>query len=286
MTAGEAPPQIFDRALRRQRAARWAHLFAQHDVLHRHAAMLACEALLDVTRRFERALIWGDRGQHIAALLPPGKVGQVFHARPQDESEASPYANGAFDLVISLLDLHACNDPVGALVQMRAALEPDGLMLAVMFGGPTLHELRDVMAGAEIEQGGLSPRVFPFADVRDCGGLLQRAGFALPVADADTLTIRYADPLKLLGDLRGSGESNVLAARRRMPLRRRVLMRALELYAERHIDGDGKYRATFQFITLTGWAPHASQQQPLKPGTATKKLSEALDAIAADRSKG
>lgn len=270
------PPRLFDRALRRRRAARTAAAFAGHDVLHRYAAGLIAEKLLDVARSFPLALVWGDRGRHLEAALPPGKLAAVVHAGADEDAEASPYTGEQFDLVVSLLDLHATNDPIGALVQARAALKPDGLFLAVMFGAETLKELRDVLAEAEIERGGLSPRVFPFADVRDGGGLLQRAGFALPVADADRLTIQYADPFKLLADLRGAGEGNVLTARRRHFLARGTLLRALELYRERHAAADGRVSATFVFITLTGWRPHESQQQPLKPGSATMRLEDAL----------
>ncbi|BCW87924.1 hypothetical protein sos41_10560 [Alphaproteobacteria bacterium SO-S41] len=277
MSGGQsAPPRLFDRALRRQRAARMAARFAEHDVLHAYAAGLVAEKLLDVTRSFARALVWGDRGRHLEAALPPGKVGTVVHAGADEDAEHSPYTDGSFDLVASLLDLHATNDPIGALVQARTALKPDGLFIGVMFGAETLQELRGVLSEAEIEGGGLSPRIFPFADVRDAGGLLQRAGFALPVADADRLTIRYADPLKLLADLRGAGESNVLTARRRAFLGRGTLLRALMLYRERHAAADGRVPATFSFITLTGWRPHESQQQPLKPGSATMRLEDAL----------
>jgi len=253
-----------------------AAVFPAHDVLHAYAADLAAEKLMDVARPFARALVWGDRGRHLEARLPPGKIAQLVHAGPDEDAEASPWLGGDFDLVVSLLDLHAANDPVGALVQAGAALKPDGLFLGVMFGAETLNELRAALADAEIEAGGLSPRVFPFADVRDAGALLQRAGFALPVADADRLTIRYGDPLRLLADLRGAGESNVLTARRRSFLARGTLMRALALYAERHGGPDGRVPATFAFVTLTGWRPHESQPQPLKPGSARMRLEDAL----------
>ena len=272
----DAPPRLFDRPLRRLRAARRAAAFAAHDVLHAYAAGLAAEKLLDVARPFGRALVWGDRGRHLETALPKAKIADIVHAGPDDDAEASPWLGGDFDLVVSLLDLHAANDPVGALVQARAALKPDGLFLGILFGAETLHELRAALAEAEIEAGGLSPRIFPFADVRDAGALLQRAGFALPVADADRLTIRYGDPLRLLADLRGAGESNVLTARRRSFLARGTLMRALALYAERHGAADGRVPATFVYLTLTGWRPHESQPQPLKPGSARMRLEDAL----------
>ncbi len=277
MQVSSEPPRLFDRALRRARAARWASRFGAHDVLHDYAAGLTADRLLDVNRDFPRALIWGDRGRHLEARLPPGKIGEIVHAPETADLEASPWIGAGFDLVVSLLDLHATNDPVGALIQIREALKPDGLFVGVMFGADTLVELRDAFARAEIETtGGLSPRVFPFADIRDAGALLQRAGFALPVADADRLTIRYADPMRLLTDLRGAGESNTLVARRRVFLRREILARALGLLAEGAADAGGRAPATFSFVTMTGWRPHDSQQQPLKPGSARMRLEDAL----------
>jgi len=284
MTGGESP-RLFDRALRRRRAARWRSCFAEHDVLHAHAAELAAEKLLDVTRHFARACVWGDRGRHLSGLLPPGKIDAAVHAddlaRPGAatvvaDAEASPFADEAFDLVVSLLDLHAANDPIGAMIQIARSLTPDGLFVGVMFGAETLNELRIALAESEIETaGGLSPRVFPFADVRDAGSLLQRAGFALPVADEDRLTIRYADPLRLFADLRAAGESNVLTERRRVFLRRDTLSQALANYGRQFRDG-GRFRATFSFLTLTGWRPHQSQPRALKPGSAQVSLVQAL----------
>lgn len=261
------PPRLFDTDLRARRRARFAAGFAGHDVLHAYAAGLIAEKLMDVNRSFTRSRITGDHGRHIARDLPPGKLGEIAY---QD-------GGAGFDLIVSLLELHADNDPIGAMAQAREALAPDGLYLAVMFGAGTLAELRDVLSEAEIENdGGLSPRIFPFADVRDAGALLQRAGLALPVADADRLTLRYADPLRLLADLRGAGESNVLTARRRAFLKRGTLMRALQLYRARYAEADGRMPATFQFLTMTGWRPHDSQQKPLRPGSAAVSLTEAL----------
>jgi SAM-dependent methyltransferase len=192
------------------------------------------------------------------------------------DAETSPFADEAFDLVVSLLDLHAANDPVGALVQALRSLKPDGLFVAVMFGASTLAELRTALGEAEVATtGGLSPRVFPFADVRDAGTLLQRAGFALPVADEDRLVVRYADPSTLLTDIRGAGESNVLNERRRRFLRRDTLKRAMEIYGERFVDSD-RVRATFSLVALTGWRPHESQPKALKPGSGRVSLAEAL----------
>jgi SAM-dependent methyltransferase len=176
-----------------------------------------------------------------------------------------------------ILSLHTVNDLPGALIQMRRALKPDGLLIAVLLGGDTLHELRTAFAEAETEvEGGVSPRVAPFADVRALGGLLQRAGFALPVADSDLVTLTYATPFRLLQDLRGAGCSNALTERRRSPLRRATLARMAEIYAERFPAAGGGIAATMELVTLTGWAPHESQQKPLAPGSARTPLADAL----------
>lgn len=184
---------------------------------------------------------------------------------------------GAHDLVIHALSLHWADDPVGQLIQCRHALKPDGLMLATTFGGQTLHELRAALASAEAEvTGGLSPRILPMGEIRDLGALLQRAGFALPVADGLPLTACYQSALHLMRDLRAMGEANALAARPRHMARRAVLLRAAALYAAQFSGDDGRVRATFELITLTGWAPDASQPQPLRPGSAAQRLADAL----------
>jgi SAM-dependent methyltransferase len=194
------------------------------------------------------------------------------------DEEFLPFAEGTFDLVLSLLSLHWVNDLPGALLQAHRALKPDGLFLAAMLGGETLYELRACLLQAEGDiAGGVSPRVSPVAELRDVAGLMQRAGFALPVADADTVTVNYKNPLRLLTDLRAMGESNALIERSRAPLRRDVLMRALELYSDRFGYADGRVPATFQVIYLTGWRPHGSQPQPLRPGSAAARLAEALE---------
>ena len=173
--------------------------------------------------------------------------------------------------------LHTANDLPGALIQLKRALSPDGLMIANLFGGETLIELRDAFTRAESEvSGGVSPRVLPFCDVREAGALLQRAGFALPVADTDRLTVRYDSPVALMHDLRRIGETNALTQRRRIPMRRDLLTKMLEIYADRHADSDGRIHATFEIVTLTGWHPHESQQKPLAPGSATARLADAL----------
>ena len=207
------------------------------------------------------------------------RAGGAEYALAADE-EALPFAQGTFDLIISNLSLHWVNDLPGALAQIRRALKPDGLFLASMLGGDTLGELRRALAEAEIaEEEGLSPRVSPMAEVRDLGGLLLRAGFALPVADTDTLTVMYEDPMKLMADLGAMGEANAAAESRKGFTRRRTLMAAAARYRELFADDGGRVPATFQIITLTGWAPDPSQPQPLKPGSAEARLADALDTV-------
>jgi SAM-dependent methyltransferase len=191
--------------------------------------------------------------------------------------DALPLAPASLDLVVSGLSLHLIDDLPGALIQIRQALRPDGLLLAALLGGRTLAELREAWLLAEDEMaGGASPRVAPFADVRDLGGLLQRAGFALPVVDSDTVPVTYANPLALMQDLKGMGASNMLSDRRRVPVARGLVMRAAEIYVERNGLADGRVPATFEILTLTAWAPHESQPQPLKPGSAKSRLADAL----------
>jgi SAM-dependent methyltransferase len=195
-------------------------------------------------------------------------------------ADALPFRDQSLDLAVSALGLQFVDDLPGLFAQVRRALKPDGLFLAALLGGDTLTELRQAFAAAESERdGGLSPRVAPFADVRDVGGLLQRAGFALPVTDSDRLTVRYADVFALMRDLRAMGATNPLVARRRVPLRRATLLRMAEIYHDRFADPDGRIRATFQVVTLSGWAPHESQQKPLRPGSAKARLADALKAI-------
>lgn len=206
-------------------------------------------------------------------------LAQCDGPRVLGDEEWLPFRTGSLDLVVSGLTLQFVNDLPGTLMQIRRALRPDGLMLAAMLGGRTLHELREALTEAEIElEGGASPRVAPMADVRDLGGLLQRADFALPVADADTLTVTYDTPFALMRDLRSMGAANALNERRRTPLRRGTLLRAVEIYAQRHGAANGRITATFEIITLTGWAPHASQQKALAPGSARTRLADALGA--------
>ncbi len=286
---------VFDRRLVRQRRSRAAAMLDDHDFLFMEGAERLCDRLLDINRTFSLGLDLGCHGGEVATALPPGKIESLIQAdlaeamvrRAGDrqrtpllvcDEETLPFGLAAFDVVVSNLSLHWVNDLPGALSQIRMALKPDGLFLAQVFGGMTLSELRNALAEAEIEvDGGLSPRVSPFADVRDLGSLLQRAGFALPVVDNDVLTVSYAEPMKLLSDLRGMGETNAVLERRRQPLKRETLMRAMAKYMEKHADPDGRIPATFEIITMTAWAPAPTQQKPLKPGTATGRLADALD---------
>jgi SAM-dependent methyltransferase len=281
-------PAIFDRNLLRMRQRRARALGAETFLLDRVAEDLG-ERLSAVTREFDRAVDLGTPTDAVRrALVASGKVGTVIAAasvgeretilpRVSADEEALPFANGSLDLIVSALALQLVNDLPGTLIQARRALKPDGLLLAALVGGDSLTELREAFAVAESEvEGGVSPRVSPFADVRELGGLLQRAGFALPVADSDRLTVRYDSVMALMHDLRRMGATNVLNERRRAPLKRATLRRLAEIYAERFADTDGRLRATFEIVWLSGWAPHESQQKPLKPGAAAHRLADAL----------
>lgn len=211
------------------------------------------------------------RIERLAGLVAGDRLGVV------GDEEALPLRDGSVDLIVSALSLHLTNDTPGALVQMRRALRPDGLLLCAFLGGETLNELRASIFAAEAEiYGGVSPRVAPFADIRDAGSLLQRAGFALPVTDQDRLTVRYDTMFDLMADLRAMGMANMLVERARRPVSRRLFLRAAEIYAERYADPDGRVRATFDVIYLSGWKPHESQQKPLRPGSARSSLADAL----------
>jgi len=278
-------PIVFDRTLLRARQARALRLGSATFLLERVAQDLT-ERLSAVVRRFETAVDLGTPADNlIRALANHQAIGSLVAATPRAgangalvaDEEALPFADSSIDLVVSALALQSVNDLPGTLVQIRRALKPDGLLLAALLGGDTLTELRQSFAMAEAEiEGGVSPRVAPFADVRDIGLLLQRAGFALPVTDLDRVTVRYPSAFALMHDLRRMGATNVLTERRRLPLRRTTLLRMAELYAQNFSDSDGKLRATFEIIWLSGWAPHASQQQPLRPGSARARLADAL----------
>lgn len=272
MPAGQT---IFDRNLLRLRQRRARALGPATFLIDRVAVELG-ERLAVVLRQFERAADLGTpTGAVRRVLTESGKVGTVVDVIADEE--ALPFAAGSLDLVVSALALQFVNDLPGTLIQIRRALKPDGLLLAALIGGDGLTELRQAFAQAESEvEGGVSPRVAPFADLRELGALLQRAGFALPVVDSDRLTVRYKTVLDLMRDLRRMGATNVLTERRRAPLKRKTLFRMAEIYAERFSDSDGRLRATFEIAWLSGWAPHESQQKPLKPGSATARLADAL----------
>ncbi|GJE29036.1 methyltransferase domain-containing protein [Methylobacterium organophilum] len=281
------PPPLFDTALIRHRLAR-ARRAGFADFLLARVIEDVDDRLSAVLRRFPLVLDLGtplpglaqalrgregvERVLRLSPLAEPGAPLTVL-----GEPEALPFAAQRFDLVVSALALQHVNDLPGALAQLRRALKPDGLFLACLIGGSSLTELRQSLLQAESEiAGGVSPRVAPFAEVRDLGGLLQRAGFALPVTDTDRIVVRYADAFGLMRDLRAMGLTNALSERSRAGLRRDVLMRAAQIYAERFADPDGRLRATFEIVWLSGWAPHESQQKPLRPGSAQARLAEAL----------
>jgi len=281
-------PMLFDRSLLRRRRQRARALGAETFLLDRVAEELG-ERLSAVLRHFDRAVDLGTPDDAVARVLAASdKIGTLVRAshdaqgdaaclRVIADEEALPFADSSLDLVTSALALQFVNDLPGTLVQIRRALKPDGLLLAALVGGDSLSELRQAFAAAESEsEGGVSPRVAPFADLRDLGALMQRAGFALPVVDADRLTVRYENVFALMRDLRRMGATNILSERRRTPLKRATLMRMGEIYAQRFADADGRLRATFEIVWLSGWAPHESQQQPLRPGSARQRLADAL----------
>jgi SAM-dependent methyltransferase len=290
-------PVIFDRQLLRARRLRAAALGPSTFLIERVAEDLA-DRLADVLRRFGCAVDLGTpTGAVRSVLAASGKVGCIVAADPlagaagspppagggtaglavAADEEALPLREGSIDLVTSALVLQFVNDLPGTLLQIRRALKPDGLLLAALAGGDTLTELRQAFATAEAEiEDGISPRIAPFADIRELGALLQRTGFALPVTDLDRITVRYASPIALMADLRRMGATNAMTERSRRPLKRATLRRMMEIYADRFADRDGRIRVTFDITWLSGWAPHESQQKPLAPGAARQRLAHAL----------
>ena len=278
---GPGPPRIFDSQtyrLRRERAARLdGDIFLAQDV-----AGQVAERLGAINRHFARGLDLHSRAAVFPTLQPfadswvrTGFAGD----RPSviTDEEILPFAEHSFDVVTSILSLHAVNDLPGTLVQIRRVLKPDGVFIAGLFGGETLQELKLAFAAAESEiSGGASPHVSPFGDVRELGGLLQRAGFALPVADVERTIVRYRDVARLFADLRALGETNVLARRRLGFMLRRMLHAVTAEYATRFADEEGRMPATFDIVFLTGWAPHESQQKASAPGSAKSRLADAL----------
>jgi SAM-dependent methyltransferase len=282
--------QIFDSELllqRRLRALRQATPGA--DFLMARVSEDLAERLLTVERRFERAaILFAGSSLPAEALRSTGKLGEIIRVEVDPAllggaagiiapPETVPFEPGSLDLVVSLLGLQDANDVPGILIQIRRALKPDGLFLAAFAGAGTLTELRESLLAAETElAGGASPRVAPFTDVRDAGALLQRAGFALPVTDIETVVVRYDSMLPLMRDLRGMGAANALVDRSRKPASRQLFARAAQIYAERFADADGRIRATFNLVWMSGWAPHESQQKPLKPGAGQVSLTKIL----------
>ena len=286
-------PRIFDRDLHARRLDRASAGYDTAGFLKARAAADLVERLEAINRRFAVAVDLGARDgafRRALAGAAPGKIGWLAEsdlsavmlaqrpgARVVADEERLPFADGSLDLAVSSLALHWVNDLVGALVQIRRALKPDGLFLGAILGGATLTELRQSLTEAETRaRGGAGPRVSPFVDAPDGAALLQRAGFALPVVDTDKVTVRYDHPLKLLADLRAMGETVVLFDRPREPLTRQILRDMAAIYADRFSEPDGRVVATFEIITLTGWAPHPDQQKPLPRGSATMRLGDAL----------
>lgn len=275
-----------------RRRARYAGKAGAHDFLLERAGEELAHRLDAISREFPLALNLGSHHGALSRLLEQkAQIDEVISADAclpllkraggqlvVCDEEFLPFRQGALDLVVSGLSLHLVNDLPGALIQIRRSLKPDGLFLAAVLGGETLHELRHAFGVAEDEiEGGVSPRVAPFADVRDYGSLLQRAGFALPVTDTDVVKVSYATPFDLINEVRVMGAGNILMERRRVPLKRKTLLRMAEIYADAYPAEGGRVAATFEIVYLTGWAPDASQPKPLQPGSARARLADALN---------
>jgi NADH dehydrogenase [ubiquinone] 1 alpha subcomplex assembly factor 5 len=287
-------PVLFDQMLIRQHRQRAAPKYSDFTFLKDAAAARLADRLELMRRDFDLCLDIGAHdgrlAQHFAEL---GKIGHMVHADPAEKFAIAtkqhgpsvvhaldklPYRPEAFDAVFSCLSLHWIDDLPGLIMQAGRLLKPDGLLLFSLFGGNSLTELKQALAEAEQDiTGGFSPRCAPMADIRDIGGLLSRAGLALPVADSDRLTVNYPHMFKLMSDLRGMGEQNALFSRLKTPTRRQVFMRAAEIYQQRFGRAGGQIPASFEIVTLTGWAPHESQQKPLRPGTAMHRLASVLE---------
>ncbi len=290
-----SPPRLFDRQLLVRRLDRAAKGFTQAHFLRQRALEDLIETLSAINRQFEVALDMAARdggflrsieGTPVAdkiGLLIEGELSAALSAQQSGtarlimDEEALPFGDDSLNLVVSTLGLHSVNDLPGALVQVRRALKPDGLFVASLFGGETLHELRVCLVEAELEiRGGYGPRISPFAEAPDLIDLMKRTGFAMPVVDSDRVSVTYDHPLALMQDLRAMGEANILVERPRKGLNRALVMRAAEIYAEKFSDAEGRFEASFEIITLSGWKPHDSQQKPLRPGSAKVRLADAL----------
>ena len=272
----------FEPRLVRQRKRRARARFRDASFLHERVAADLADRLEAIPRPFPCVLALGGGGlfsEEVRARPElSARIGSILETDLDFvDPEHLPFAPGSFELIVSPLALHWINDLPGALIQLRFALKPDGLLLASLFGGETLSELRLSLIEAESElTGGAGPRISPFADLQDIAGLLQRAGYALPAADRDVVTVRYGEPMRLLADLRAMGETSALRERNPRALSRRILARAFNIYRERYADEDNRVRATFEILTATGWSLHESQQKPLKPGSAKTRLADAL----------
>ncbi len=281
---------IFDRRLVRAHRDRAGVHLQQHDFLLREMASRLCDRLRDINRAFPIALDLGAHHGLLAEYLPKesgiekiiqtdlseAMIGAAPAIKLVADEEVLPFAPATFDLVISCGSLHWVNDLPGTLAQIRQALKPDGLFLATLPGGETLKELRHAFEQADMQAGGLSPRISPFIDIRDAGSLLQRAGFTLPVVDREVLTVSYEHPLKLMRDLREMGEANALLHARKSFTPCSLLMSAADWYLREYSDAEGRIPATFELVTLTGWKSHASQQKPAKRGSGRVHLGDAL----------
>ncbi|MEZ5999372.1 methyltransferase domain-containing protein [Hyphomonas sp.] len=289
-----APPRLFDRARVARNRDRAASRYADYAFLKERVSRDIADRVQDTPRTFERALDLGCHDGRLARILSgTGRVSSVAasdlspamvdaaraagtEAHMLDE-ETPDLSSGGYDLIVSALSLHWVNDLPGTLVRLRQGLKPDGLFLGALFGAGTLAELRECLMEAETEiSGGVSPRLSPLPGLKDMADLMQRAGFALPVADRDTVVVRYRDPARLLTDLKGMGEQTALAPGMIRPLPRAVLSRALDLYRERHAEPDGRVRASFEIVHVSGWAPGPGQPKPLRPGSATASLADAV----------
>ena len=281
MTKSEDINNIFDRRALRRNRDRAGQNPGDHDFLLREAAMRLHEKYSEINRNFQTIVDLGAR-RGILGELMTGKqvIGQDLSGKfpgihLRADEEFLPWRPASLDLVLSNLSLHAVNDLPGCLAQIRQALKPDGLFLCALFGGETLNELRSCLMEAEVKlHGGARPRISPFVDIRSAGALLQRAGFALPVAETDRITVTYENAFKLMQDIKNMGEGNILTKRFRGLTTARLMREMAKIYAEKFTDARGRITATFDIITLMGWAPHESQQQPLKPGQGKVSLTE------------
>lgn len=285
-TQDNNPAEIFNRPALRHHRDRAARRQNKVDFLHREVADRLADKLADINRKFSHILNIGSRGGEMAAHLEGETIlhqdlslamlQKTDGLRVQADEEFLPIRPQSLDLAISCLALHWVNDLPGALSQIRHSLKPDGLFVAALFGGDTLTELRQAMMKADIARGGVSPHISPFVDIRDAGGLLQRAGFALPVADVDHITVTYPDAFKLMEELRAMGESNILHKSFKGLSSQSLMMETAKHYHDMFANEEGRLPVTFDILYLLGWAPHESQQKPLKPGSATARLSDVV----------